>query len=64
MNWVLWFIFIPQIWSFMTYQFTQRKPLSQFPRLVGFVDSVNRRVLDSIWLPEKPQGIDMRDYIE
>lgn len=56
MNWVLWFIFIPQIWSFMTYPFTQRKPLSQFPRLVGFVDTVNRRVLDSIWFPEKPQG--------
>jgi len=35
---------------------TQKKPLSQLLRHVGF-DTLIRRVLDSIWIPEKPPGI-------
>jgi len=56
MNWFFWFIYIPLIWSFVTYRFTSEKLLSQFLHPIGFNDSVNHRVLGLIWFPEKPQG--------
>lgn len=56
--WLWYIIWIPiQIES---HYFTQKEPLSHLLRHVGF-DSLIRRVLDSIWIPEKPPGIVERD---
>lgn len=59
MNWLIWFIFYSFAWvESALHQVTQREPLSHLSRPVNAsLFSVIRRVLDSIWLPEKPQGI-------